>query len=40
MKQMTRMTANVFPTTQLTIPPNIGGGGFLAGFAYCLNQGL
>ena len=37
---MTQMTANVTPATQPTIPPNTGGGGFVAGFADGLNQGL
>ena len=40
MTQMARITANVSPTTQPTIPLNIGGGGFVAGFADGLNQGL
>ena len=37
---MTQMPANVIPTAQPTIPPNTGGGGFVAGFADGLNQGL
>ena len=37
---MTQMTVDVTPTAQPTIPPNIGGGGFVAGFADGLNQGL
>ena len=37
---MTQMTAEVTLTAQPTIPPNTGGGGFVAGFAGGLNQGL
>ena len=40
MTQMARIITNVSPTTQPTIPPNTGGGGFVAGFADGLNQGL
>ena len=40
MTQMARMTADVSRITQPTIPPNTGGGGFVAGFADGLNQGL
>ena len=40
MTQMARMTADVSRITQPTIPPNTGGGGFVAGFADSLNQGL
>ena len=40
MTQMARMTADVSRITQPTISPNTGGGGFVAGFADGLNQGL
>ena len=37
---MTQMIVDVTPTAQPIIPPNKGGGGFVAGFADGLSQGL